>query len=305
MKLPQYEVKTYDKGFEDKILELFPIAYQGRNFPMESWLWRFCKNPCLNKRITTLWDGNKLVAHNGLTPFYATFDKKNIVAANSGTTMAREEYLGVSIQLFQECDKQNQDIEVIYGFPNKNSFRITTKYAHHIYLGDIAFWECDARKELETSEIKPIDRFNKEHGELYLGIADNHQFMINRTKDYLNWRFIENPSTYKPYELVIDGKIVGYIVVNQYEENGQKQLQIIDVIANSLSNTETLLRFAINLAYENNCQIAKLWLTSDKYKDVLIKLGFKLGDHVFPMTSWRQNIDIGQSYITMADSDVF
>ena len=52
---------------------------------------------------------------------------------------ARPEYLGVSIQLYKECANSNRDIEVIYGFPNKNSFPITKFIGHH-YVGDICFW---------------------------------------------------------------------------------------------------------------------------------------------------------------------
>lgn len=306
MKLPQYEVKTYQDGFENQIVDLFSVAFNGRKFPLNSWQWRFKQNPCLNERLTTLWDGEKLIAHNGLTPFFATFIGKQIVAANSGTTMAREEYMGVSIQLFEECNKQNQDIDVIYGFPNKNSFRITTKYAKHLYLGDIAFWECKTRKETVAQEIKSFECFDDKHESIYQYIAKEHDFIINRTKSYLNWRFVKKPDIkYDLFDLTENGEKVGYIVINEYIENNQKQLQVIDFAAKNTEYTEKLLRFAINESQKRNCEITKLWMTSDKYKDLLLSLGFKKGNHLFPMTSWRQFWDLSKSYITMADSDVF
>lgn len=84
-----------------------------------------------------------------------------------------------------------------------------------------------------------------------------------------------------------------------------KQLQIIDIIADSEEVMEELLKYAINLAYDWNCPKVKLWLTSAHYQKLLEKNGFIYGEHPFAMTVWNQDLDISKSYITMMDSDIF
>ena len=125
---------------------------------------------------------------------------------------------------------------------------------------------------------------------------------MTRDKDYLNWRFFQKPGLdYKCFE---HGKN-GYIVVDTYQENGEKQLQIVDIIANSEEVFFDLVEFAVFLAYEWECNIVKLWSTSKLYYNVLKEAGFLYGQHPFPMTIWNDNINISESYITMADSDIF
>lgn len=83
----------------------------------------------------------------------------------------------------------------------------------------------------------------------------------------------------------------GFMVVDTYTENGIKQLQIIDILAESDDVLSVLLRFAINLGHEWACTKIKLWLTSDRYKSVLEENGFVYGDHPFAMTvMWANEI---------------
>ena len=139
-RIPQYEAKGYVDGFEEKAQELFRNCFGGREFNDKAWEWQFKNNPCLTKRVTTLWDNDILVALTALTPAYATVDGKQAICAVSGTTMARNDYRGVSIQLVLESGNQNTDIEFKYSFPNKQAFRIATQFYGHHYVGDIAFW---------------------------------------------------------------------------------------------------------------------------------------------------------------------
>ena len=82
-------------------------------------------------------------------------------------------------------------------------------------------------------------------------------------------------------------------------------MQIVDILADSDEVMRELLKFAINLSYEWNCSIVKLWLTAENYKRILEDSGFVYGDHPFAMTVWNQELDISKAYITMADSDIF
>lgn len=302
LRLPQYEVGTYPKAQLEKVQTLFSQAFGGRHESLEMLRWQMEDNPCLKERATTLWKDKTLVAYNALTPHPAYLYGKEVISAVSGTTMADEHFPGASIQLFTECEKQNKDISIVIGFPNKNSYNITVKYLKHHYVGDVAFWTAEAKKMPISAMIHEFTEFSEEYETLSRELSKTHDFIKTRQKDFMNWRFFKKPEfDYKGYEL----QKRGFIVVDTYIENGIKQLQIVDILAESNDIMSELLRFAVNLGYEWQCSKIKLWLTSKYYRSVLEENGFIYGEHPFAMTVWDQDLDISNSYITMVDSDIF
>lgn len=305
LRIPQYDVAHYPKDKLEKVQELFTRAFSGRTISKEMLCWQMEKNPCLRERATSLWKDDNLVAYNALTPHPALLNGKDVLSAVSGTTMADEHFLGASLQLFTECARQNEDINIIYGFPNVNSFGITVKYLKHHYIGDIAFWTARAKKCEVSNRIYEFTAFTEEYETISRGMSQIHVFIKTRKAEFLNWRFFQKPGYhYKGFEYIDDRKR-GYIVVDTYEENCIKQLQIVDLIADSKDILKELLQYAKNLATEWKCDVIKLWLTSVHYKNVLEEAGFEYGEHPFPMTCWTQDLDISKSYITMVDSDIF
>lgn len=302
LRLPQYEVGNYPKDKLDRVQALFSQAFGGRTESLEMLKWQMEDNPCLQGRATTLWDGNNLVAYNALTPHPAFLYGKEVISAVSGTTMADEHYPGSSLQLFTECAKQNEDVDIIIGFPNHNSYGITVKYLAHHYVGDVAFWTADSKEIVPSDKIHEFREFSGEYEVISRELSKTHDLIKKRQKDFLNWRIFQKPEfEYRGFEY----EKRGYIVVDTYVENEIKQLQIIDVIADSDKVFAELLKFAINLANEWGCKTVKLWLTSEHYKPVLETTGFSYGEHPFAMTVWTQDLDLAKSYITMIDSDIF
>ncbi len=302
LRLPLYEVRGYPKECPEKVQELFSRAFKGRTESLEMLRWQMEDNPCLKERATSLWKGDALVAYNALTPHPAFLRGKEVYAAVSGTTMADELYPGCSVQLFRECAQQNRDIAVIVGFPNRNSFNITVKYSGHHYVGDVAFWTAAARREDVSGSIREFYSFSPEYESISRGLSESHELIQTRQKDFLDWRIFKKPETdYRCFEY----KKSGYIVTDIYTENNVRQLQIVDIIADSEDVMYELLRFALDFAAEQACSMVKLWFTSERYRRVLESCGFEYGEHPFPMTVWDSDLDISGSYITMIDSDIF
>lgn len=305
-RIPQYEAKGYVDGCWKKADELFSAAFGGRHFQKDAWEWQFHKNPCRNKCITTLWDGDTLVALNALTPAYALLKQEKTLVALSGTTMARDDHRGASLQLIRECAEQNRDIQMIYAFPNKNAINSALRWHGHTHVGDIAFWSCSPRSITIDPRIRKITEFSELHGMLYAQIAEEYTFIKMRTEEFLNWRFVQNPVIdYEIYEYTDGTSPLGYAVLDEYIENGQKQLQVIDYVAISKDVLYALFSYAINASFEKGCSLIKTWMTVPKYEEIMRDLGFVYGEHPFPMTLWKGMLNITESYITMADSDIF
>lgn len=305
-KITQYEVGKYPKDELWKVQELFSQAFGGRTLSRDMLKWQMEENPCLRERAISLWNGETLVAYNAYTPFPAIFKGEEIVAAVSGTTMGNKDFPGTSVQLAVECDRQNSDIKLKYGFPNHNFFRITKKYLsdEFKYIGDIAFWVASAQKRDVSPTIRQFHAFSNEFETISRELAKEHEFIKIRNKDFLNWRFFQKPGCdYKGFAY----EKRGYIVADIYIENGVRQLQVVDILADSEEVMAELLTYAVNLAYEWDCNVVKLWLTSKRYEDVLKQQGFIYGEHPFAMNVHGQNLNlnISGSYITMGDSDIF
>ena len=304
-RIPQYEARAYVPGFEDKAQELFSKCFGGRVFDRETWNWQFNHNPCLNQRVTTLWDGEILVALTALTPSIAIIEGEEKICAVSGTTMARDDYRGVSIQLVKESGNQNEDIDFKYSFPNKQAFRIATKFYGHRYVGDIASWSLKPFSTTVDDHIKGLTAFDDRHGSLYKSQVDEHYFIKKRDADYLNWRFVKKPgNNYQLFEYFND-VVRGYIVINEYREGNESHLQVIDILADSETVFCELIKFAVNQGQNRGTDIVKLWMTSGKYHEILKTIGFEYGRQPFRMTVWDRDIDLKNAYLTMSDSDVF
>lgn len=306
MRLPQYQVGAYPKDKIHLIQDLFRASFGGREMPTEMFDWQFERNPYLKHRTTSLWDKDKLIAYIALTPFPVILHGNKTLAAVSGNLMADVHYLGASIQLLAESQKQNSDISIIIGFPNKNSFSSNVKFAHHHYIGDIAFWTARAQKGELDDEFVEFFKFDTGYETLCHKLAKTHEFINYRTAEYMNWRIFARPTfNYKGYFYLKDGKKMGYVIVDTYEEAGVKQLQVIDILGETLEVIKHLLKNCIYLAHQWKCKTVKLWLTSSKYKETLENDGFVYGDHPFKFTIWDQDLELDKCYITMIDSDIF
>ena len=306
LRIPQYEPKGFPKDNINKVQSLYRKSFGGRELTIPYIQWQMLQNPCLKERAVTLWQGETLVGYNALNSSPVILYGKKAICADSGNTMVDEEFLGASIQLIQEVLRQNKDIDIIIGFPNRNSFGIYVRYLHFPYVGDMAFWTAEAKDGIVSEEIKEFYSFTNEYEQLSWDLAKHHDFIKLRNMEFLNYRFFQKPEfDYKGYELIHNGVKHGYIIVDIYEENGIKQLQVIDILADSIEVFKSLLKFATQLAWQWNCPFVKLWLSSEFYKAALEESGFIYGEHPFRMIVFNQNLDLSKCYITLADSDIF
>lgn len=99
-----------------------------------------------------------------------------------------------------------------------------------------------ARKRLRRAagslEARPLERFPEEVLELSRTVERRFAFMVRRDADYLNWRFVDNPSglhrAIGVYESAREGRgrLAGYAVV-QLPRAGQRLGYLVDVLAAS------------------------------------------------------------------------
>lgn len=304
----KYLTTGYREGDEKTILELFERVY-GRKISPDAWKWRFFDNPYENRRMISVWtESGRLAAHTGVTVFEGCRDQKKIRCAYSGHTMADRDFPGISRLMLTRLLETSSDIDLLYAFPNNNSFRIFKDIMHFEYLGDVPFWICGTEPGMPIPEgIREIPSFHEEHGELYRKLIESHEFVTVRDLTRLNWRIMKKPdSGYHLFELRDGGILKGYLVLNRFTERGVSQGQIIDVAAADPESMERMLCFARGYFGNAGLRMVKLWMTSGHFEEALRRQGFSPDrSRVFPMVMSGGRFCLSEMYITMVDSDVF
>lgn len=79
---------------------------------------------------------------------------------------------------------------------------------------------------LETAEVQ---RFGADYDELWDRFKDLYQACFYRDAETLNWRYIENPLwKHRVVEARRDGKLMGYLVWREYDDNGSLIARVLD-----------------------------------------------------------------------------
>jgi hypothetical protein len=279
------KIEKYKQGDEKYILELFNLAF-GKEMTPEYWNWRFKNNPFgQDPMIHLMWDGQKLVGHYAVSPIEMVINGEIHKTALSMTTMTHPEYGGRGIfsqlaqSLYDEL-KNEHNYTMVWGFPNNNSHYGFIKNLNWYNITDLPFLVLDVKnlKNIDIEQYKLHENFSKESA-LPLNVSSK-KLKINKTLDYLQWRYINNPAANYNI-LTLDGEDA--VIVYKVISSGMgTEADIMEINFNNDLNLLLKLLNAV-LREENNAVIKfNIWssLFSDDYP-ILEKCNFI---HQAPLT---------------------
>jgi len=213
--------------------------------------------------------------------------------------------------LFSEEGKNN--ILFSNGFPNESAIPGHKKVNWH-FLCPLPLYESSNVTKIHKTNKYEFENIN-EFDDDFKGFSDCFQdeipIYLNRTKEYLNWRYVD-----KPYDYIINkiynkkGEMVSYIVTKKY----QKTLHLIDFL---IPKNENLYN---DILYILECLRMFLMLNkislyvnrTHPFCKFLRKHNFKFADTGRVYIIRKNNDYLGSElfnkknhYITMGDSDVF
>ncbi len=314
-------IRKYIPGDEDSILELFHIVFK-QEMTKNYWNWRFKNNPFSNEIfIYLMWDEDKLVGHYAVSPVEMNAQGNIVKTALSMTTMTHPEYGGQGIfsklasALYQDV-QENFGYKLIWGFPNNNS--------HYGFIKNLG-WKDAAIIPMMTLEL-PVKALSDQQEIKYevndsfsseiiskLNIA-NSALKINKTKNYLDWRYLTNPgATYKVLHIENLEGVVVYKVIKSFDKHTEGfEIDILELyFDNNIGSLSKIIQ-AI-LIQERNQTITKINIWKSIFTSERIwleKFGFKVGLPLtylsylnlddFSLASDYRNWDVGLGY-----SDVF
>lgn len=276
------EIRKYQLGDEHKILELFKLAFN-KEMSLDYWRWRFQSNPfSKDLMIHLMWENDKLIGHYAVSPVDMEIDGKVCNTALSMTTMTHPEYNGrgiftqLSTSLYDEL-KNEHGFAMVWGFPNNNS--------HYAFIKNLQ-WKNVATipmLSLKKSALKgSAENINFEIHESFDDIlsgklnCSTKSVKINKTTNFLNWRYIQNPSAvYKIISTENKSGIIVYKVISSFSDPSKSEIDIMELRFNESSETLATLLQAIISNEANEIIQFNIWdsIFSNNYL-LLKKIGF-------------------------------
>lgn len=280
--------RPYKDEDEVALLELYS-AVNGEIQDKEHWFklrnWQYKNNPA-GKPIYWLAEyEKKIVGQYALIPAKIKFGDRVIIGYQSVDTKTHPDYqrrgiFGKLALKSYEC----ASADVIYGFPNKNSYggfvkklgwlevgaldalvkplnikNILQKYISSkllLKVGEASvniitriFYNTNNTPKVDNLKITKISSFDDRIDVLWREISNSYNVMVVRNKEYLNWRYVNVPDViFTIYIAEMEGKILGYIVIKCEKQRGLTIGRIFDFIV--LPNQEIAGQMLIQKATE-------------------------------------------------------
>lgn len=260
------EILEYKEGDKNKILELFNISFN-KEMSSEYWDWRFKQNPFFQQPLIYLmWDKNKLIGHYAVSPVEMIIDGEKKLTALSMTTMTHPEYAGKGIfsklasSLYKDLANKYK-FDMVWGFPNLNS--------HYGFIKNLGWNDITLipmlSLHLKNHKLNNLDiiydvkkNFDKYHSDLLISKTDN-KVKINKTKEYLNWRYSSNPDfDYKIIE-INQYNFAAYKIIKSFENVEKYEIDILEFYCKEDINNLLLLINAIILEEQKAIIKVNLW----------------------------------------------
>ncbi|MBL7813068.1 MAG: GNAT family N-acetyltransferase [Bacteroidetes bacterium] len=319
--MSDFIVRGYREGDEVKITELYNKVFKS-TMDLSFWNWRFKANPAGATLLMLMWDGDDLIGHYAVSPVSMWISGKKEMCALSMTTMTHPRYTGRGIfpalanKLYNECSEK-YGINLIWGFPNGNSHYGFIKNLNWFDIVQIPNFKLNTNKSFLNTNLvsKKIYKFKKEHYESFLNYIQNKwTFCVDRSVEYLNWRYLENPNqSYLSYEITDDNGFVNYIVAKVYQIDNDKELDILELVTgNDAEVIKSLLSACLSELNTENARF-NMWMPLRDLRHLTLeKMGFSNNGHVTYLAG-RSNVlgnslDLSNSkdwYFSFGDSDVY
>jgi hypothetical protein len=313
-------IANYIAGDEHKILELFELVFK-QKMSLDYWIWRFLNNPAGAKMIKLMWDGDKLVGHYAVSPLCMNVNNKHVLTAHSMTTMTHPDYGGrgifklLSLALYEEIEN-DLGCEAVWGFPNNNSHYGFINSLQWKNIAIIHTMGISPQKLIVSNkdiEVEEFELFDNEKVDFIQTKIDGFSVSIHRSKEYLNWRYCENPSvSYKKF--YFKQKEERAVIITKIYPSEEKNVFDLNIVEDQIENYELIHDYLDYIVKSYNCSFNRITLWKNIFDEDHLKLekkGFTLTTPQTYLCS-RSNHAIANQfndyrnwYISMGDSDVY
>jgi GNAT superfamily N-acetyltransferase len=295
----RWSIRAYEKGDEKGIFELMKAVYPEKKYDQEKWMrwwkWMYMDNTAGDSRIWVADHDGKIVGSRSTILVKMEIAGDTVMASQNTDLMTHPDYRrqGIFSALEKKSFNQLKDegICITYSFPSNMSYpgymkslkrRIKNKFLLKIYavIGYLfinTFYRAKKPPEIDGLAITKISSFDDRINDYWKKISNDHEIIVVRDKEYLNWRYVDIPDVdYTIYLAEEDEEIRGYIVFGCAKQD-QLSGYIIDIIA-PLDRPEvihSLLSKAIKYFKEERVDVIFCKMIADKtFYKIFRKNGF-------------------------------
>tara|TARA_B110001454_G_scaffold142753_1_gene132549 strand:+ start:4227 stop:5285 length:1059 start_codon:yes stop_codon:yes gene_type:complete len=257
--------------------------------------WQFLSNPynSLNtKSIVVAEDNDQFVAHMGLIPVPVKIYNEIKLCAWHVSFFTLEEFrgMGLGTKMIQFSDSifdgvgamgssdSARRIHIKNGGKNFDKINRYIKILNKKNVENFAktkFVLGDNEEIIENeTDFQRIKILNEQYENFWNVVKERFPITVNRTQQYLTWRFLENPLIdYHFMVLTKNHKILGYAVLRFEDQNKTlKAGRIVDFV--SFENSEKILLKNIINYFRNKVDFIDFFCSGEFYKDTFEKNGF-------------------------------
>lgn len=308
--------KGDENGIFELMKAVYPEKKYDREKWMRWWKWMYMDNPAGDSRIWVVDHNGKIVGSRLVILVKMEIAGGTVMASQNIDLMTHPDYRRQGIFSALEKKSFNQlkeeGIPITYSFPSNMSYpgymksrlffdtnalqvminplnlenvlkrRIKNKFLLKIYtvIGYLfinIFYREKKPPEVDGLTLTKISSFDDRINDYWKKISNDHEIIVVRDKDYLNWKYVDVPDVdYTIYLAEEDEEIRGYIVFGCAKQD-QLSGYIIDVIA-PLDRPEiihSLLSKAIKYFKEERADVIFCKMIADKlFYKIFRKNGF-------------------------------
>lgn len=316
--------RAYQRGDEYEIQHLYRLIFN-REISLDEWRWLYEQTPLGPAVIAVaVNDRGQIVGHYGIQPRVACVaGQSTTVGLGIGAMMLPEHrdlatFINLVKFIYPLC--QQRGIQVIYGFPNQNSWTIFEK-----------FLRWDVRPAIAELVLLPPYAVPETHDDYVFNnildlrpsahCEDTKNIRILHNSDWLEWRFSRRPNTgYTVFGVGsgtedANGEVSnGYIALKTYVSDGNEVWgHILDCQALNPHTLNALIAKSIHYFQQSNVAKISMWQpTDDMILSSLVKFKFirsynirRYCYYVIDNSINSLIASIQQWSLTMSDSDVY
>lgn len=314
-------MSTYElKNISPENIEIYKNCFNknGSNKTSEKLTWQLLELPIKSKLVNIAIDkvSKKTAGTYAVFPSNFLIGGKNYIGSQAIDAITDIDFRGkgLFIELAKDVYQKaiNEDIKLVYGFPNGTSvhghkkklqwtimdpvpFLIKPLYTQY-FTNKIKFlnWFPNLRiatkRKIEKNVILKVENFfPDEVNEIWVSFSKNIKVAVVRNQEYLNWRYLKKP--FENYQIVHaytqDEKYIGYIVYCIKEKHGGKVAYIMEFIfdPNYSDLAKNLLNYASNEIIEKKADCILSWCLehSENFTNYKSNGFFKLPENLRPI----------------------
>jgi len=291
---------------------------------IEFWNWINRNSPYGNTIFKIAELDGKIICHYAVLPKILKLKNKEIKVglgihlASHPKVRSTEVVVTTMKYVYQSC--KDLGIDIIFGFPNKNSWLFSQRLLGWVKIADISALEKPLGEFIFSKNNKILNVqsdliFTNEHISLLEKLVPLNFITVKKNLNYLNWRYKYHP--FQRYYLIeerIGDQIKGFFILKIYEKNNLRYGHILELgllEKNDFTMFDKLLNNAISFFKNHSVDIVSMWMSENHpLFSYCKKMGFKSSDFIthFGYKKINYNLeDINNLnwFMVMGDSDAF